>query len=236
MTKNFIKEYTIDYKKQSIHILIKKNKLSKSYKLTFDKKYLRGLVSIPRHVSFNNGLKFANENVDWLYKEMEQFFPLININHNSMIMIKGKMMKILFKKSNISSIKILGENIIISSDKVNHKKLLKAWLDSEILNNSEEIIKNISNNFDTNIKKIKLSNSYNYWGSCNSNGDININWRLVFSPKDVLKYIITHEICHLIEFNHTKRFWKLVEELCPSYKKQINWLQKNENYLYRIRI
>ncbi len=86
-----------------------------------------------------------------------------------------------------------------------------------------------------NIRKIKLSNSFNYWGSCNSKGDIYINWRLVFAPTKVLKYIIVHELCHLKEFNHTKDFWKLVQKLCPNYKDQIVWLNENDNYLYKIR-
>ena len=63
-------------------MLIKKNKLSKNYKLTFDKKNLRGLVSIPYYVSFKNGLEFANENIEWLYKEIKKLYPLILIKHN----------------------------------------------------------------------------------------------------------------------------------------------------------
>ena len=76
------KHHIISYNKQSIQLLIKKNKLSKNYKLTFDKKNLRGLVSIPNYVSFKSGLEFANENVKWLYKEINKILPLVLIKHN----------------------------------------------------------------------------------------------------------------------------------------------------------
>ena len=66
MTKTMIIEHVINYKNQSIHILIRKNKLSRNYKLTFDKKNIRGLVSIPKHISFKNGFDFAQENIEWL--------------------------------------------------------------------------------------------------------------------------------------------------------------------------
>ena len=85
------------------------------------------------------------------------------------------------------------------------------------------------------IRNIKLSNSFSYWGSCNSNNDISINWRLAFSPPEVLEYIIAHEMCHLVEFNHSKKFWTLVDKLVPKRKSKEAWLKKNGNYLYRVR-
>ena len=84
------KQYIISYNKQSIQLLIKKNKLSKNYKLTFDKKNLRGLVSIPKYVAFKNGLEFANENVKWLYEEINKILPLVLIKHNTSLLIMGK--------------------------------------------------------------------------------------------------------------------------------------------------
>ena len=86
------KSHIISYKKQSIQLLIKKNKLSRNYKLTFDKKNLRGLVSIPYYVSFKNGLEFAYENMEWLYKEIKKHLPLLLIDHNSSLLIMGKKM------------------------------------------------------------------------------------------------------------------------------------------------
>ena len=79
MTKTMIKEHVINYKNQSIHILIRKNKLSRNYKLTFDKKNIQGLVSIPKHISFKNGfaetigLSFSIEKV-FSIKELDSGF------------------------------------------------------------------------------------------------------------------------------------------------------------------
>ena len=99
----------------------------------------------------------------------------------------------------------------------------------------ENVIKSYSKTLKVQVKKIRLSNSYNYWGYCNSAGVISINWRLIFAPLEVMHYIVAHELSHLIEFNHGDKFWRQVESLCPDYKKQIKWLKKNDNYLYRVR-
>ncbi len=229
------KQYIISYNKQSIHLLIKKNKLSKNYKLTFDKKNLRGLVSIPKYVAFKNGLEFANENVKWLYEEINKILPLVLIRHNASLLIMGKRMKIIFEEGNFNRVYIKNNKIIIVSHKDSHKKIFKKWIVHQILNQSKNYVDIISKSLNLNIKDLKISNSFSYWGSCNSAGIIHLNWRLIFAPTKILKYIIVHELCHLKEFNHTKNFWMLVKRFCPDYKNQILWLKQNDSYLYSIR-
>jgi len=65
------------------------------------------------------------------------------------------------------------------------------------------------------------------WGSCSQQGNLNFNWRLVMAPPSVIDYIVIHELLHLVEPNHSKRFWTLVEEICPDYKAHRAWLRKN---------
>ena len=235
ITKNMQKSHIITYKKQSIQLLIKKNKLSRNYKLTFDKKNLRGLVSIPYYVSFKNGLQFANENIEWLHKEIKKILPLVLIRHNSSLVIMGKKMKIIFKEGDCNNVFIESSKIIIKSHNNSYKKILKKWIVDQILTHSQYNVDIISKSLGLNIKAIKISNSFNYWGSCNTAGIIHLNWRLIFAPTKVLEYIIVHELCHLKEFNHTKNFWMLVKKFCPDYENQMLWLKKNDIYLYRIR-
>ncbi len=230
------KSHIINYKKQSIQLLIKKNKLSRNYKLTFDKKNLRGLVSIPYYVSFKSGLEFANENIEWLYGEIKKILPLVLIGHNSSLLIMGKKMKVIFEEGSTNKIFVKRHNLIIISHNDIHKKILKKWIIDQILLYSKYYVDSVSKSLELNIKAIKISNSFNYWGSCNTAGTIHLNWRLIFAPTKVLEYIIVHELCHLKEFNHTKNFWKLVKRFCPDYKDQILWLKKNDIYLYRLRL
>ena len=119
------KHHIISYNKQSIQLLIKKIKLSKNYKLSFDKKNLRGLVSIPYYVSFKSGLEFANENVKWLYEEINKILPLVLIKHNASLLIMGKSMKIVFEEDNFDKVYIKNNKIIIISYKDGHKKIFK---------------------------------------------------------------------------------------------------------------
>jgi len=67
---------------------------------------------------------------------------------------------------------------------------------------------------------VKLSNARAQWGSCNERGEIRLNWRLVQLPPRLADYVVAHEVAHLIELNHSPRFWALVESLLPDHLEQ----------------
>jgi predicted metal-dependent hydrolase len=65
---------------------------------------------------------------------------------------------------------------------------------------------------------IKLSEARSQWGSCNHRGEIRLNWRLVQLPPGIADYVVAHEVAHLVELNHSARFWALVESLLPGHR------------------
>jgi len=65
------------------------------------------------------------------------------------------------------------------------------------------------------------------WGSCSGRRNLNFNWRLAAAPPEALDYVVIHELCHLREMNHSKRFWDLVRAACPDYKARRKWLRDN---------
>lgn len=65
--------------------------------------------------------------------------------------------------------------------------------------------------------KVMLSSARTRWGSCHSSGRIHLNWRLVQMPARLLDYVVAHEVAHLLEMNHSPRFWRIVGQLVPDY-------------------
>ena len=64
------------------------------------------------------------------------------------------------------------------------------------------------------------------WGSCDSDGTIKLNWRLLMLPPEVRQYVLVHELCHLREMNHSRDFWDLVCVHCPDYKQRLRRLKE----------
>ena len=69
------------------------------------------------------------------------------------------------------------------------------------------------------------------WGSCSAKGNLNFNWKLIMAPPQVLDYVVIHELCHLIEFNHSPRFWGLVCAQMPEYLDWKKWLDRHGSEL-----
>lgn len=63
------------------------------------------------------------------------------------------------------------------------------------------------------------------WGSCSSGRNLNFNWKLIMMPEKVLDYVVIHELSHLKEMNHSKRFWNIVAQVCPEYMECRRWLK-----------
>lgn len=80
---------------------------------------------------------------------------------------------------------------------------------------------------------IRIKDQKSRWGSCSSKGNLNFNWHLLMAPEPVCDYVIIHELCHLIHMNHSKDFWKQVEDICPQYRQYKRWLRENGELLYR---
>lgn len=81
--------------------------------------------------------------------------------------------------------------------------------------------------FQKDITGIRLKYNSSNWGSCSSKGNINLSTRLLFAPDAVVDYVIIHELAHLIEMNHSTRFWKIVGDIMPDYRDKELWLKKN---------
>ena len=81
--------------------------------------------------------------------------------------------------------------------------------------------------FNLKFSDVKWSKQTSKWGSCSEDGNINISYKLLFAPQDVLEYVCIHELSHIIELNHSEDFWKLVENAMPTYREKIEWLKLN---------
>lgn len=86
--------------------------------------------------------------------------------------------------------------------------------------------------FNVQFNDVKWKKQSSRWGSCSEDGNINISYKLLFAPQDVLEYVCIHELAHIIEQNHSENFWKLVEKAMPNYKEKEEWLKTEGHTCY----
>ncbi len=107
------------------------------------------------------------------------------------------------------------------------KNQLISWYKKEALNYIIKRVDHYTNLAKLKYRNVKINNAKKRWGSCSSLGNINFSWRLIMAPKEVVDYVVVHEISHLRHQNHSKKFWRHVEILIPDYQKHRQWLKQH---------
>jgi len=87
-------------------------------------------------------------------------------------------------------------------------------------------VKSFNKFYNFGVKKISVRNQKTRWGSCSRSGNLNFNFRVVYLPDYLVDYIVVHELCHLGELNHSRKFWDLVSQTIPKHRELRRELRK----------
>ncbi|MCC7429912.1 M48 family metallopeptidase [bacterium] len=144
----------------------------------------------------------------------------------------GEKIKVEFLETEFRERVIFEENLLKVYGK---NENLKELLTNFYIKKAKEIftlkVSFYSQKMNLQVNKIFIKNQKSRWGSCSVLGNINLNWRLLFAPEKIIDYVIVHELCHLKEMNHSKKFWELVGKEIPNYKESRIWLLQNGKLL-----
>jgi len=108
---------------------------------------------------------------------------------------------------------------------------LEHWYRTEAARLINERTDKLSSQLGTSYKLIVIRGQKTRWGSCSRKKNLSFNWKLIMAPEPVLDYVIIHELTHLKEMNHSKRFWELVAQYCPGWREHKKWLKQHETDL-----
>jgi hypothetical protein len=78
---------------------------------------------------------------------------------------------------------------------------------------------------------IRITDARKRWGSCTHKGGLNFSWRLIQASPDIVDYVVVHELVHISQPDHSRKFWNKVREILPDYERRLKWLRENERLL-----
>ena len=195
-------------------------------------------VRYPHRASRAEVQEFVNSNQQWIQNRLQEesvrIQESLRIEKGARIFYRARERTIEYREGRKQRIMINGDRFIIQGHKLNAAKARVQVEDFLIDKASEYIIPRARGlahylGVDRKIKEIKLRKTKSKWGHCTSTGIIQYNWLIMLAPYSIIDYMITHEICHLIHMDHSKRYWNLVESICPSYAHYIDWLKEHEH-------
>ncbi len=219
----------------SIEVNIRKSLKAKSLRIKVSASKGVELI-IPRNYSVKSAFVFLQEKQMWVMNKLAQI-KVAQPTNDDEFLIYGVARKILFSSENIPQLFIIQDDVLLVSKQLHRSDLplmLGAFLKNMLKKDIEEYANKLCPKLGVSYRRITLKDTKNQWGSCSYAGNLSFSWRLICAPKHVIEYLVVHEVCHLVERNHSDRFWKLVALNFPEYKSSQAWLKKNGRRLHSL--
>jgi predicted metal-dependent hydrolase len=179
----------------------------------------------------------VSKKAKWIFqkiKEQDNPDAVIKVpiyQDNSTLPYLGKNYRLRIIDHNLNLLSFSNDEFIIYTNRRNVKRIYEQWLSDMAYPIITPLIVKYSKLLNVSPKKILLKKLKSRWGSATYRNIINLNIHLLKAPLDVIEYVVLHELSHLIERNHSKRFWKIVSDNMCDYKIKISWLKVNGPYI-----
>ena len=150
-----------------------------------------------------------------------------NFDGSDKYLFLGKQYPVVFVKQK-QSVKFDGEKFIIAESQADNLQVVMTnWYKVKAKKLAIHLVEKYTDKLGIAHKQVKISSAKTRWGSCSSRKNININWRLVLAPLQVMEYVVAHEVAHLKYMDHSTKFWDTVGKLQPNFELYKDWLKNN---------
>ena len=181
------------------------------------------VVKAPLKMKDEDIYRFVESKQDWIRNKLTIVTATLAkyqdiINYEKVLLYGNKYSLVL---ANTKKIEIDDNFQIIFPRKITQEKRLKyliSWYKKVAKSMLENRINFLATQFKLFPSAFKITDSKGRWGSCNSKGLICINFRVIMLPPQIIDYILVHELCHLVEMNHSRKFWELVMQFYNKAK------------------
>ncbi len=112
------------------------------------------------------------------------------------------------------------------------RNLFVEWYKREAKEKIEGRVHYYSERFQLFPKGTRITGARSRWGSCSRDNRLSFSWRIIMAPLTIIDYVLAHELVHIREKNHSKKFWTALEAILPDYKQRRVWLRKNGHWLW----
>lgn len=224
---------TFDYAKEvGFDLKIVSSPKAKKLTLRIDEKNKIPVVCVPKFCPRKTVLKFLEKHKDWVFNSLARLPKTVFFFSGDEIVFLGEKIVLLHEPEQKGI--VFEKNCLKTGGQIEffHRRV-KDFLKEKTLQYLKSLTREKAKILGCKVKNVAIKDTKSRWGSCSSLGNINYNWRICFAPKEVIEYLVCHEVAHLKEANHSKNFWELVEKLCPDCVEARRWLKKFGKNLYK---
>jgi predicted metal-dependent hydrolase len=193
-------------------------------------------VTVPSTLSDNRIRDLVRKRTPWIKKKLQEqsvrpTIPPREYISGETVTYLGKNYRLKVLRGDQPSIKLRRgyvEATVTKTDidpKKTIRSLLEHWYRSLAEKRLDEKTVRLAGVIGVNPASVTVKNYKSRWGSCSTKGDISYNWRIILAPHSIVDYVVVHELCHMLEHNHSSKYWKHVERHVPNWRECKEWLK-----------
>jgi hypothetical protein len=187
---------------------------------------------VPARTSVARAVQFAESQALWLAARRRLARRPIPFAAGESVPVLGAPHVIIAATAGPPVARTNGE-LLITGDPRHHRGRLTEWFRRLALVEIAPRAERFAAEVDRPLGRITIRDPKTRWGSCSSRGDLSFSWRLAMAPPPVLDYVVAHEVAHLVELNHSPRFWRVVDSLNVDAAGGRRWLKTHGRDLHR---
>lgn len=221
---------------RDVPVRLRRDRRARRFILRLDKHGDGVVVTVPTGERAAAAMEFAAAQGAWIARRLAERPTPIPFAAGKRAPLRGEMMVIEQAASRRGLVRVdpgPPAKIIVPGDAAHLARRLKEWMKTQARDDLTAASRRYANAIGVEFRRISVRDTTSRWGSCSSSGSLSYSWRLVMAPREVLDYVCAHEVAHLVEMNHSRRFWALVERHCPHAGPARRWLKAHGAKLHR---
>jgi hypothetical protein len=182
-------------------------------------------LTVPRGASIAAGVRFAERQVDWVERERQRRRERAEPwRAGHALWVRGEIVDLQIRADAL----VAGPEVIrLSASGADARPAVEAHLRAAATRELPPRCHELAAATGLTVARVSVRNQRSRWGACSSRGVITLNWRLIQMPATVSDYVIFHELSHLRQPNHSRKFWREVEGMCPWWRDAERWLRRH---------
>ena len=228
----------IAFDKNIYLVRVRRHRQARRYTLRIQSATREVVLTMPPRGSLKEAREFAQKHGGWIAARLGRLPEAAPFAHGFVVPLRGISYRIVHRRDSRGVVWAetngRGERLLCVSGDASHvNRRVTAFLKREARRDLDAASRYYAERIGARVKRITIRDQSSRWGSCSTTGVLSYSWRLILAPPFVLDYLAAHEVTHLIEMNHSPRFWRLLARLSPAMKRAKVWLDGHGTDLHR---
>jgi len=224
---------------RSIYLVrLRRHRQARRYTLRIAAATREVMLTMPPRGTLKEAREFAQKHGGWIAARLGRLPEAVRFAHGIAVPLRGVAHRIAHRRGARGTVWVEadddGEPLLCVAGEAPHiDRRVGDFLRREAKRDLEAASLRFARQLGVGIRRVSVRDQASRWGSCSTAGVLSYSWRLILAPAFVLDYLAAHEVAHLVEMNHSARFWRLVKRLCPDHERAKVWLDVNGSDLHR---